>query len=302
MKGNLKLDIKQLEYFIEIVKCHYNLSRAAERLHVSQPALSQTIRQFEEQEQVELFVRYKGRLQNLTPAGERFYINSQNIIQYYYQMLDELRDNATQYKGKIRIGIPPLVLSVVFSKLLPKLIVENPDVEFEVIEAGAYDLTRMLTLKELDFAVLLQPVYIDSEIIEEYILQQDELTAFMSNKHPYSHQRYLYWNQLEDQSLAIFNSTFMIHHKLKEKFQEEGIHPHLAILSSSWDYLLLSVKNSNFLTILPSPIRNLFNFKDIVEIPFFQPISWSVVLCRPRKELHSHLKEHILNEIISFFS
>lgn len=295
------MDIKQLEYFVEIVKCSYNLSRAAERLHVSQPALSQTIRQFEELERVELFERYKGRLQNLTPAGERFYINSQNILKNYYQMLEELRDDATQFKGKIRIGIPPLVLSVVFSKLLPQLIVENPDVEFEVIEAGAYDLTRMLTLKELDFAVLLQPVYIDSDIIEEYVLQQDELTAFMSKDHPYSHQKYLYWNQLENQSLAIFNATFMIHHKLKEKFQEEGIHPHIAILSSSWDYLLLSVQNSNFLTILPSPIQHLFDFDEIVEIPFYQPISWSVVLCRPRKKQHSHLTEHILGKVLSFF-
>ena len=70
------MDIKHLEYFITIVENNFNLSQSAKILLISQPALTKFIKEFEEREDVELFVRSKWRLIDLTPLGKEFYENS----------------------------------------------------------------------------------------------------------------------------------------------------------------------------------------------------------------------------------
>lgn len=297
-----ELDIKQLKYFVEVVKCGYNLSEAAKVLHISQPALSQIIKSFEDSEKVYLFKRYKGRLDGLTPAGERFYVNAEHIIGEYENMMDDLREDSVQVKGKIRIGIPPLILGIVFSDVMSQLVANNPDIEFEIVETGAYDLSRMLILKELDYAILLQPTNLDKNIISEYVLQEDELTAFFNINHPLAMQNKIDWEDLNGELLAIFNPTFMIHHKLMHKFEEENVKLKRYVMSGSWDFLLLCTNESEFVTILPSPVHNFFKNKNIVERSFNDPITWKVVLCRPNKERYSYVDQHVFNYIIDSFN
>ncbi|KWX72952.1 LysR family transcriptional regulator [Paenibacillus riograndensis] len=296
------MDIKHLEYFIEIVNSSCNLSVAAKKLCVTQPSLSLLIKNFEDEENVNLFERYKGRLQNLTPAGERFFENAKILVKNYQNMLAELREDSFQFKGKIVIGIPPLILGIVFADILSGMLSANPDIKFEIIEAGAYELRRMLTLKELDFAILLQPTNIDPTTINEYLLQEDELTAFMSSSNPLANHEKIHWKQLNNEPLAIFNHTFMIHHKLLEQFKKENIQPQISILSASWDFLLQVTKRSKFITILPSPVHDFFNVSDIIEVPFHQPITWKVILCQPAKDRYSHVERHVKKIIIDHFA
>lgn len=294
------MDIKHLEYFIEIVNSKCNMSTASKKLFVSQPALSSMITNFEREEGVKLFERYSGRLQNLTPSGEVFYEYAQQLVDNYYSMLHELRETSKKHKGKIKIGIPPFVLSVVFSQIIPTLILDNPDIEFTIVEQGAFDLKSLLVSKALDFAVLIAPADIDSGISDKYTIKESELSAFMAKENPLAIHDKIYWNQLGSQQLAIINDTFMSHHQIKEQLKRSNIHPKIPITSSCWDFLLLSTRNSNLITILPSLLRPLFNMPDIVERRFHEPIPWKVVLHQPKKNWYSMLEKHVLKSILEY--
>ncbi|MCL2852482.1 MAG: LysR family transcriptional regulator [Defluviitaleaceae bacterium] len=296
------MDIKHLEYFVEIVNSKFNLSVASKKLNISQPALSAIVRNFEAEENIRLFERYNGRLQNLTPSGEIFYKNSLTLIENYQNMINELRESSVQYKGKVRIGIPPLILSVCFSDILPAMILENPDIEFEIIEQGAYELRKLLISKNLDFAVLLQPIDISPGITNEYLLQKSELTAFMNSGNPLCKEKKIRWNQMNGQPIAIFHDTFMIHHHLVDQFRIQGVHPKISVMSFNWDFLLLSTKNSSLITILPSPISTMLNVPNVVERHFHDPIPWRVMLHQPKKNRYSHIEKYILKRILSYFN
>lgn len=295
------MDIKHLKYFVEVVKCGLNLSLASNQLHISQPHLSQIIKNFEENENVYLFDRYKGRLNDLTPAGERFFVNAENIINEYDNMMEDLREDSVKFRGKVRIGIPPLVLGIVFPDVIAQLVANNPGVEFDIVEKGAYELKSMLILKELDYVVLLQPTEIDSSIITEHVLQEDELTAFLNVEHPLAKKDKIDWKDLNEELLAIFDASFMIHHKLIHKFTDEDVRLKRYIMSGSWDFLLQTTSNSDFITILPSPVHDFFKNDHIVEVPFNDPITWKVSLCRPKKESYSHVNQYVFNFIVDFF-
>ena len=128
--------------------------------------------------------RYKGRLQGLTPTGELFYEQVQKLITQYNDMLTVIRKGAGQLKGKVRIGIPPLILGVMSSSVIADLIINHPNIEVEIIEKAAYQLSQTCMVDELDFAILLDPTNISSTIIDEHLIQQSELSVFFNHEHP----------------------------------------------------------------------------------------------------------------------
>ncbi|QIQ22043.1 LysR family transcriptional regulator [Zophobihabitans entericus] len=296
------MDIRQLEYFVEVVKSDFNLSLAAKRLYISQPALSQFIKAFEENENIYLFERYKGRLQGLTPTGEIFYDNAKAILNQYNMMLTSIREDSTQMKGKVRIGIPPLILGVVFADVIAQLVINNPNIEFEIIEKGAYELSKMFMVDELDFAILLDPTNINPEIIDQHLLKQDELTAFFNHNNPLATKEQLEWSDLNNQMMAILDPSFIIHHKLQKKFTEYSVKPKKCTMSSSWDFLMLIARNSDFITVLPSPVHDFHLDKNIIEKRFNDPIYWRVLLCRPKKPRYDRVHQYVFEYILDYFA
>ena len=134
----LIMDIKQLRYFMTIVDNNFNLSRAAELLYVSQPTLSMMINEFERKEDVILFKRKRGRISGLTYLGENYYKDACEVLDLYNKMFTNLHnEHIEDLKGTINIGIPPLVLSLVFSTIMPKMILDNPNIKFNIKESGA---------------------------------------------------------------------------------------------------------------------------------------------------------------------
>lgn len=296
------MDINQLKYFVAIVNNDFNLSNASKKLHLSQPALSKYILKFEEEEKVQLFKRKNGRLAGLTLAGENFYNNAISVLDHHAGMLKELREHSTTVKGSVRIGIPPLILTVLFTEVMSRFISLNPTIRFEIIELGAFELRKMLLLNELDFALLLTPTNLSPLIYEEVLIRQDELTAFMSAHNPLAEKEILSWSDLRGRDLAIFNETFMIHHQLMRKFDALKMDPKISLMSGSWDFLLEVTRTSEFITILPSPIRHHFFIQEIKERHFDSPINWNVVLTYPIKTHYTQIERYVKKSIVEYFT
>lgn len=297
----MDMDITQLKYFVCIVESEYNLSAASKKLHISQPALTQYIRKFEDEEGIELFTRMSSRLNGLTASGENFYSNAKIVIEQYNLMYKELHENSSSIKGTVTIGIPPLVLTVLFTDYLSQIIRLNPTIRFNIIEEGAYELRRKLLLHEIDFVVILQPTNLNNQIYAEDIIHKDQLTAFMCSKNKLSDKQKIDWKDLDHTNLAIFNESFMIHHQLMKKFETEDIKPNIVLSSSLWDFLLESTRSSDYITILPAPIHNHIRFDGIVEKQLNQPIYWHVVLAYPIKTHYNRIERYVRRSMHEFF-
>ncbi|MGX7023254.1 LysR family transcriptional regulator [Vagococcus hydrophili] len=297
------MDIKQLRYFVTIVDNNFNLSRAAELLYVSQPTLSMMINDFEKREELKLFKRAGGRIKGLTYAGESFYEDAMIVLQNYNDMFTNLHEQFKGMKGTITIGIPPLVLSVVFSTVMPRLILENPEIKFNIKEIGAYDLKNELLLGNVDIAVLLSPTGLADNLIENYEIQRSELSLFVSPSHKLAKRQKVGWSDLDNEKLAIFDSSFMINHLLMDQFERHQVHPNIILTSGSWDFMLNSTKiNHDIATILPKPTKDLYQVTDVVCLPMEKPISWQVVLARLRKDNYSKIEAYIIESLTQAFN
>lgn len=301
-QGDNHLDIKQIRYFIAIVENHFNLSQAAELLYVSQPTLSMMINDFEKRENIKLFKRKRGRIIGLTYLGDNYYKDAQKVLSLYDDMFLKLHDHSKGLKGSINIGIPPLILSVVFSEVMPKLILENPGIQFNLKEIGAYQLKNELLVGNVDVAVLLSPTGIADNLVETYEIQRSELSVCLSPRHRLASKKVIQWEDLTDEQLALFDPSFMVHHLVLEACERHQVRPNIILTSSSWDFMLNSTKiNHNVLTICPKPITELYQLKDIKCIPMERPISWRVALTRLRKKSYSEIEAYIMDDLLQSF-
>lgn len=301
-RGGALLDIKHLRYFIAIVENDFNLSRTAQSLYVSQPTLSIMINDFEKREGTKLFKRVNGKIVGLSFVGEVFYQDALEVIKKYNMMQVNLHQGSEQMSGNITIGIPPLVLPVVFSTIMPKMILDNPTINFSIKEKGAHVLKNDLVLQEVDLAVLLYPEGVSKHVIDSHEIQNSELALFFSPSHRLVDKETITWKDLHGEKIAIFDESFMIHHLLTNKFEQNNIFLNIILKSSSWDFMLNATKiNDDLMTILPLPIADQYPSDDYVCRRIEEPIAWRVMLTRLRKSNYNSIENYIFDSMIRAF-
>lgn len=297
----INMDIQQLYYFINIVECDYNLSLAAKRIHISQPALSQFISNFENDKDIQLFHRKQGRLHSLTRAGESIYQYALQIVKQYEEMQEVIRVEGLKQKGTIRIGLPSLILRVYFSDYFPSLVLNNPNVHLEIIENGSNDLRKKLINGEIDIAILIEPTSLDTKNYEQHIIQIDEMVAFVDPKNPLNQKEKLEWSDLKGYPIATFNSTFMTNHLVTQKLEAHSAEHQIQFTSSSWDYLIEATRNKNIVSILPRPVEKFFPTEITKAKQFRDYIPFNFQLCRSFKGKYTPIEEFVFNDIINHF-
>lgn len=146
------MDMKYFLYFLEIARAK-NLSRAAERLYVSQSALSQFLAREEAELGVKLFLRRHNTLL-LTPAGQRYFEACQDILDRKNRLYQELASLETCKVGSMAVGITPQWGCEMFSCIYPIFQRDYPNYTLKLFEDTTFPLMAMVRQKELDLAIL----------------------------------------------------------------------------------------------------------------------------------------------------
>lgn len=296
------MDISQLRYFVSIVDNDFNLSTTAKKLHISQPALSRFVLNFEDIEGIDLFTRKNGRLKSLTPVGELLYAKGLELVEEHENMMRNIRELSSFYGGTIRIGVPPLILSLLFSDVMLQLMTKNPNIKFVMIEKGAFELEKQLMLGQVDIAILLKPNSVNKSIFNEIHLHHDQLMAYMHTNHPLAEKTKLTWTDFRKEKVIMFDESFMIHHLLNNKFNTYNSHPRHAIYSSSWDFFIEAIKTNDLVTILPRPVMDFIRGDIIVERPIENTINWDVVAAFPKKNSYTTLETYVIDSLNVYFN
>lgn len=150
------MNVNQLKYFIELGRTK-SFSRAAERLQISQPALSLQIRNLEEEAGLTLVDRTKKPLA-LTPEGELFFSKTLKIV----RLLDELSQLSVEMEekveGKIRLGIIPTLSPYLVPIFIGELHRKYPQIFLDIVELKTEEIITRLTYNELDLGILSTPL------------------------------------------------------------------------------------------------------------------------------------------------
>ena len=145
------MTLLQLKYFQAVCKLG-SISRATAKLHISQPAISAAIRELEREFGTQLFSRVGKSLQ-LTYEGQRLLDLSEDLLRQADGVHQVMADLANQ-RNCIRLGISPLLSSILLARIFQKLNSQYPEVTLLVEEGGRYPLFEKLKAGELDLVIM----------------------------------------------------------------------------------------------------------------------------------------------------
>jgi LysR family transcriptional regulator, benzoate and cis,cis-muconate-responsive activator of ben and cat genes len=146
------LENRHLRYFIEVARS-LHVRRAAERLHIAQPALTQNIQQLESELGVELFHRESRHLR-LTEAGEIFLVEAEQSLRQFDHAQKTAQRAARGEVGKLVLGFQSTAGLSVVPNLLQNFRTEFPEVEVTLIESGSTAQKRALRSGEIDIGLV----------------------------------------------------------------------------------------------------------------------------------------------------
>ena len=144
------MNLKSLEYFVEVAK-DLSITGAAQRLYISQQALSLQIKKLEQYYGVTLFERHpKFRLAH---AGAQLLEGAQKILQENMEIINNLSEISDSHTGTLRIGIPAYRVAECFHLILPEFHQKWPKVSLQIVESSSEEMLQMLYSGALDILV-----------------------------------------------------------------------------------------------------------------------------------------------------
>lgn len=164
------MELRQLNYVIQIAN-EKNFSRAADKLHIAQPSLSQQLSKLEQELGVLLFRRTTNSVE-LTQAGKVFVEKSQTILDTVEQLKQEMDDMAQMRRGRLVVGTLPITGSHVLPLVLPAFGAQYPQIEVVLVEETTAKLEQLTASGGTDLSLLSLPL-IDSSLMYEPYLEEE---------------------------------------------------------------------------------------------------------------------------------
>jgi len=182
---NSNCDFNKYKMFYAVSE-YKSFSKAAEILHISQPAISYAIKELERELDTTLFIREKKTIR-LTPEGEDLMFYTEKIfsnILMAERAMKEHKEHNEDLSGEIRLGIYSHISTVLLPNIIKKFEKLHPKVKFNIYSTSQPEMVEKLKKRELDMLIMQFPVFIDNTSFQEEILCEFE-TCFYSSKSIY---------------------------------------------------------------------------------------------------------------------
>lgn len=231
------MDLKQLKFFLGVAECE-SFTKAAEQLHIAQPALSISIKKLEEELDVLLFNR-RDRKISLTAEGEALLLHAQNILQGVNNAKQEIADLRGLLKGEVRVGLTPMLSSFFFPKIISSFKQSHPGLRISISGDSAWNIQRKIESGELDIGVIAGEV---PKGLDSHHLLREEIVACVYPGHPFAGRKKVALRELLGEPLIHYKEGYHLRELIDELCVREGIIPTVAAESNLFSLIRSLVK------------------------------------------------------------
>lgn len=197
-KQVLAIELKQLQYFMAICE-ELHFTRAAEKMGVSAPNISQQIRKLEEELGVLLFDRV-GKTIVLTEAGKILQDQSAAMFSHLQQATDAIADLRQMQGGSLSIGVLPGDADLIFNNLLLNFHQTYPTISLSLLETMS--VTEQVLNRSIDVGVTIGPVI--DEHLTSIPLFHEEFSLAVSRNDPLAKKDFISLNRLRTLKMVMF--------------------------------------------------------------------------------------------------
>ena len=248
---------RALQYLIAIAE-HGSYTRAAEALHVSQPTLSQQIKQLENYLQSPLLDR-SGRTVQLTDAGKIFLRHARRAWGELNIGTRAIQDVQDLSRGSLRLGWTPITDYLTCS-LLARYNQLYPGITLSTLDMPQDDIEPAIAEARIDIGIAFSKPSNSEEAssnTETFTLFEEALYLAIGDAHPRAQQKKrINVQDFGKESLVQLNSDFALRHHIDRYCHDYGIEPRNVIETNSLTVIIEMVELGSLATVLPSTIIN----------------------------------------------
>ncbi|MFD8894053.1 LysR family transcriptional regulator [Streptomyces sp. NPDC059558] len=249
------MQFQQLLYFVAVAETRH-FTRAAERVHVAQPSLSQQIKALERELGAELFSRARGNI-TLTDAGETLLPLARRILADADTARLEVQELAQLRRGRVRLGATPSICTGLLPDVLRAFHDAHPGIELLIEESGSLDLVRELARGALDLALIALPLPPSAPALTTVELLTEDLVVVSSADRPApGGGGELTIRGLRDEPMVMFRHGYDLRELTVAACRAEGFEPVFTVEGGEMDAVLGFVRAGLGIAVVPAMVAD----------------------------------------------
>lgn len=242
--------LRHLRYLSAVVE-HGSFTRAAQALHVSQPALSQQIRQLEEQLGVQLLDR-SGKSVRATDAGATYLSHVHRAFREIDAAGRAARDVNDLSSGRLRLGFTPSFSGYLIAPLARRFREKYPGITLDLLALSQDEIEAALADDKLDCAIAFWAS--SATGIASQPLHTERLSLIARHDHAVMATDVIDIACVESQEMVLLSESFATRQTIDKHFKQHGIKPKVVIETSSMTTLIELVRSGSLVTVLPDAV------------------------------------------------
>lgn len=241
------MELRQLRYLVVIAE-EANFTRAAEKVFVSQSALSQQIQSLEQEVGTVLLDRSK-RGVRLTSAGEILYRHALHIFSELDQAKIAIQELEGLQRGELRVGVVQTVNDYLMPSIVTLFSQYHPQIKLFIDELSSSQIERGLADGTLQVGVGFIPA--SSEDIHTEPLFHEELALIVRHDHPLANRHTIPIKALDNMEMIMLSNTFCTRQLWEENARLASIQPKIVMEMNTVSSILAVVEKTSLVTVLP---------------------------------------------------
>ena len=283
------MEIKDMRAFYAIVE-EGNISHAAQRLDIAQPALSRQMKRLETSLGVQLFERGSRRIR-LTDAGKVMYARVEHILGIVDGAVREITEMGSGVAGSVRLGTITTSGAMLVPELLSEFHRRYPQVTYQIWEAEGARILELLDNRVIEIGITRTQV--DAKVYESIVLPNEPLVVIMNREQEIGEsEREVKLSELKDVPLLVplrWQSVFTANCK------KRGFEPNIICVSDSIVQDLLLTKMGMGMALLPVSSKTLLTDGNLIYKKLVEPeMSTHTVIAWLKNRTLSTSSAHLL--------
>jgi DNA-binding transcriptional LysR family regulator len=288
------MELRQLEYFVAVA-AELNFSRAAQRIHVVQSALSASVGKLERELGVELFDRSKRQIA-LTAPGETFLQHAREVMQTVQKTRSSIEGYRDQLAGTVTLGTLMSWGTLNLAAALEEFRRLNPLVTVCLRQSLTGSAGHLDTIAngQMDLALVSIPSS-PSPFVVLQRLTQEPMVFVCESTHALANRRRVQLADLDGQDFINFPPGWGIRQRLDANFAAAGVHPNGAYEVADYAIAAELIRHRLATTVLPTSAAN--RFPDLCTVPLNPPMTWTLSLASAAPETVSRATKALVETI-----
>jgi DNA-binding transcriptional LysR family regulator len=250
-----RIELRHLRYFVAVAE-ELHFGRAARRLGIAQPPLSQQIQRLETELGVLLFDRANRRVE-LTAAGRTLLDEGRRVIESFHAATDAARRAARGETGSLTVAFAASVMFLSLPKIIRRFRDQFPNVRLELRELPTGSQIVALRTGDLDVGFLREPPHDDAFVTET--VMRERLVLALSKRHELASRKRLRLIDVANEDFVLFPRDLApgLHAHVLAMCAEVGVHPRIVQTSRELYTTISLVEAGLGVTIIPEGVRKM---------------------------------------------